>query len=64
MRSDNTLVYIRDLAHGLAELAAKNDFDFIARLYRMAEMETQQLGGLDVDAAAPERNVRLPRQAA
>jgi hypothetical protein len=45
-------------------LAEKNDFDFIARLYRMAEMETQQLGGLDVDAAAPERNVRLPRQAA
>jgi hypothetical protein len=38
-----TLVYIRDIAHGLADLAEKNDLDFIARLYRMAEMETQQL---------------------
>ncbi len=31
MRSE-TLVYLRALAHGLADLAAKNDLDFIARL--------------------------------
>jgi hypothetical protein len=57
-------VYIRDIAHGLADLAEKNDLDFIARLYRMAEMETQQLGGLDADVAVPGCNVRPPQQVA
>ncbi len=54
MRSE-TLVYIRDLAHGLADLAEKNDLGLIARLYRMAEIETKQLdavSGVSRQAAA------------
>ncbi len=39
MRSE-ALLYLRDLAHGLADLAEKRDLGMIARLYRMAEMET------------------------
>ncbi len=61
MRSE-ALIYLRDLAHGLADLAEKNDFGMIARLYRMAEMETEQLRG--GDAAALEAEILLSRPAA
>ncbi len=54
MRSDD-LAYLRDLAHGLADLAEKNDLGLIAHLYRMAEMETNQLAGTAGTAGAARR---------
>jgi hypothetical protein len=47
MRSE-TLAYIRVLTHELADLADNNDLGVLAFIYRMAEIEADQLEGAGV----------------